>query len=107
MADRENLLTHVKEIYGTSPESPRPRFPNYAVLRHAENGKWYGLSMNLPRHCLHLAGTGERDVVNLKRAGVPGAFPAHHINERHWISLALGGTFPDEDCTGSWRKVFN
>lgn len=105
MADRESLLACVREKYATTPEFPWLRFPRYAVLRHAENGKWYGLIMNVPRHCLQLPGSGELDVVNLKSSsvsdmllgGVPGAFPAYHMNKRHWISLALDGTFPDAE----------
>ena len=55
--------------------------------------------------CLNLPGTGEVDVVNLKSSSVPdmllsgvaGAFPAYHMNKRHWITLALDGSFPDDE----------
>lgn len=105
MADRESLLAYVKEKYDITPEFPWLRFPRYAVLRHAGSGKWFGVIMDLPRHRLHLSGTDEMDIVNLKISdvagmlltGVPGAFPAYHMNKRHWISLALDGTFPDAE----------
>ena len=58
MADRESLLAYVKEKYATSPEFLWPRQPRYAVLRHAENGKWYGVLMNVRLRCLNLPGTG-------------------------------------------------
>ena len=105
MADRESLLAYVKEKYATSPEFLWPRQPRYAVLRHAENGKWYGVLMNLRACRLGLPGTGEVDVNNVKSpcapdmllSGVAGAFPAYHMNKRHWISLALDGSFPDAE----------
>lgn len=105
MTDRESLLAHVRETYGVTPDFPWLRSPRYAVLRHAGNGKWFGLIMDLPRQRLHLPGTGELDVVNLKSAsvpdillsGVPGAFPAYHMNKRHWITLALDGSFPEAE----------
>ena len=97
MADRESLLAHVRQKYATSPEFLWPRQPRYAVLRHAENGKWYGVLMNVRLRCLNLPGTGEVDVVNLKSSSVPdmllsgvaGAFPAYHMNKKHWISVRL------------------
>lgn len=105
MADRESLLAHVRQKYATSPEFLWPRQPRYAVLRHAENGKWYGVLMNVRARCLHLPGDGEVDVINVKSpfapdmllSGVAGAFPAYHMNKRHWISLALDGSFPDAE----------
>lgn len=105
MADRESLLAYAKEKYATSPEFLWPRQPRYAVLRHADNGKWYGVLMNVRARCLHLPGTGEVDVINVKTplapdmllSGVAGAFPAYHMNKRHWISLALDGSFPDDE----------
>lgn len=105
MADRENLLAYAREKYGTSPESLWPRQPRYVVLRHAENGKWYAVLMNVRARCLHLPGTGEVDVVNVKSpfapdmllSGVEGVFPAYHMNKRRWISLALDGSFPEEE----------
>ncbi|WP_346667256.1 MmcQ/YjbR family DNA-binding protein [uncultured Desulfovibrio sp.] len=30
-------------------------------------------------------------------SGVPGAFPAYHMNKRHWITLALDGSFPEAE----------
>lgn len=105
MADRESLLAYVKEKYATLPEFLWPRQPRYAVLRHAENGKWYGVLMSVRASRLGLPGTGEVDVVNVKSSfapdmllsGVAGAFPAYHMNKRHWITLALDGSFPEEE----------
>ncbi|WP_346667250.1 MmcQ/YjbR family DNA-binding protein [uncultured Desulfovibrio sp.] len=48
MTNRESLLAHVRETYGVTPDFPWLRSPRYAVLRHAGNGKWFGLIMDLP-----------------------------------------------------------
>lgn len=45
------------------------------------------------------------DVVNVKSPCAPdtllsggaGAFPAYHMNKRHWINLALDGSFPEDE----------
>ncbi|WP_300708117.1 MmcQ/YjbR family DNA-binding protein [uncultured Desulfovibrio sp.] len=108
MAHRESLLAWVQATYGTLPEYPWRQYPAYAVLRHAGHGKWYGLIMDLPRERLNLPGTGRVDVVNLKTScaagllvsGLPGVFPAYHMNKQHWITLALEGGLPDAELYG-------
>lgn len=114
MASRESLLAWVKATYGTEPDFPWRQYPAYAVLRHAAGGKWYGVIMDLPRERLSLPGTGRLDVVNLKTScaagllvsGLPGVFPAYHMNKRHWITLALDGSFPDDDLYGLVEESF-
>ena len=39
MSLREKLLAFAKKRYGTAPEYPWMRFPDYAVLRHADHPK--------------------------------------------------------------------
>ena len=56
MASREEILAYVKRKFQTEPDYPWRQYPEYAVLRHAESGKWYGVIMNLPRATLGLAG---------------------------------------------------
>ena len=48
--------------YGGAPEYPWMRFPDYAVFRHADSGKWYALVMDVPRKKLGLPGEGPAEV---------------------------------------------
>ena len=88
---------------------PWRQYPEYAVLRHAESGKWYGVIMNLPRATLGLAGKGDVEVVNLKCDHVldvllnsePGAvLPAYHMNKKHWLTIVLDGKFTAGELYG-------
>lgn len=105
MATRAEILAYVKNAFQTEPDYPWRRFPEYAVLRHAGSGKWYGVIMNLPKARLGLEGAGNIDVINLKSAHVldilvnsaSGALPAYHMNRKHWITLVLDGGFPDDE----------
>ena len=52
--------------YKTDPEYLWRRFPRYAVLRHDDNRKWYGLIMDVPRENLGLQGKERVDILNVK-----------------------------------------
>lgn len=106
MARREDILAYAARAFQTEPEHPWSQYPEYAVLRHAESGKWYALLMTLPRARLGLAGTGNVEVVNLKsdhvldillRSAPGSALPAYHMNKKHWITIVLNDAFPDEE----------
>ena len=45
---KEDLLQYAAKRYGTQPEYLWLSLPNYAVLRHADNRKWYALLMDVP-----------------------------------------------------------
>ena len=62
MPTRDELFAYVKATFGTEPDYPWPQEPEYAVLRHADNGKWYGIVMSVPLSKLGLPGKGnDRD----------------------------------------------
>ena len=64
--NKRRYFKHVKENFGTSPDYPFQKFPNYAALRHESNEKWYGLVMNVLPEKLGLDGDDEIDILNLK-----------------------------------------
>lgn len=105
MLTREDIFKHVKENYGTFPDYPWGKHPEYAVLRHASGGKWYGLVMKVLPKKLGLGGNEEIDVINLKcprelngilRNGRD-ILPAYHMNKEHWITLVLERTDSKEE----------
>ena len=101
---REALLMYVLQQYGTEPEFLWKSYPNYAVLRHADNRKWYAAVMNIPRQTLGLSGEGSVEVLNVKCSPdmlslfLPqaGFLPAYHMNKAHWLSVLLDGTVDQE-----------
>ena len=98
---RRGLFTHAAACYHDQPEYLWATAPNYAVLRHPENRKWYALVMDLPREKLGLPGGGITDVVELKcdpamagsLRGRPGILPGYHMNRENWITVLLDGSF--------------
>ena len=105
MVEREELLAYVKEKFNTNPDYSWLKYPEYAVLRHEVNGKWYGVIMNIPRIKLGLSGKGNAEILNLKcdtalnslLKSQDGIFPAYHMNKKHWITIDLDSLFSKEE----------
>ena len=68
-----------------------------AVLRHANNRKWYAIVMRVSRRKFGFDSDEVIDVVNLKLptemfgsfGAADGVYPAYHMNKLHWISVLL------------------
>jgi predicted DNA-binding protein (MmcQ/YjbR family) len=108
----ENL---VLQAYACTPDRPFSDDQDVLVFRHADNRKWFGIVMNIPKSKLGLADPGRIDIVNLKCPEQvlytirqePGVFPAYHMNKAHWVSVALDGSATDDTirflCEQSFR----
>ncbi|MCD7844677.1 MAG: MmcQ/YjbR family DNA-binding protein [Oscillospiraceae bacterium] len=102
--DRQRIFDYVKQTYGTEPEYLWVRYPSYAVLRHSDNRKWYGIIMDVPRNKLGLPGTDVTDVLDIKCDPLmadqlrqqPGFLPGYHMNKKTWVSIPLDGTVSDD-----------
>ena len=63
---REEVFRYVKKKYNSEIEYLWTRFPTYAIFRHSDNKKWYGLVMDIPCSRLGLPGEDIVDVLNVK-----------------------------------------
>jgi predicted DNA-binding protein (MmcQ/YjbR family) len=100
---REKVYGYVKRKYGSEPEYLWRRFPDYAVFRHEDNRKWYGLIMDVPRKNLGIPGEGRVDILNVKLDDLmladmlvqrEGYLRGYHLSRGNWISILLDGTVP-------------
>lgn len=97
---RQAVLDHAKESYDTSPQYPWTKYPSYAVLRHADNQKWYAVIMNISKDKLGIKEEGSTDILNIKCDPLmsgsllmeEGILPAYHMNKQNWLSVMLDGT---------------
>ena len=100
--NRQNVFDYAKKKYGTEPDYPWS--DNAAVLRHGDNGKWYGLVMEVRRDKLGLSGGGMVDVINVKCDPMlaaslrlqEGFHPAYHMNKEKWLTVRLDGSAPGD-----------
>lgn len=102
-ATRKNILKYVKDTYSVDPDYPWEDSKNFAVLRHTDNKKWFGLIMDINPEKLGLKDYKSDeiiDVINLKCDPLMigslvkdnGIFPAYHMNKNYWITVLLDGS---------------
>lgn len=103
---RSRLVGYIKNNYGSVPEHPWKKYPDYVVFRHPNNKKWFALIMDVPADKLH---NGDADtiidIINVKvRPELVGSlrlkdgvFPAYHMNKEHWVSVALNDSFNEDE----------
>ena len=103
---REQLFSYVKKKYNAAPEYLWMRFPNYAVFRHADNGKWFGIVINVSGEKLGLDDDVIVDILNVKLPDPllaemlvqqSGFYHGYHISRGNWVSILLDGSVPFEE----------
>ena len=94
---RGQILQYVKEKYGTVSEHLWLKYPDYEVLRHENEGKWYGIIMDIPKSKIGRQGNDVIDILVLKGkpedvihiCDMEGFAPAYHMNKKHWFTVVL------------------
>ncbi len=108
------LIAHVREKYGDGPEYLWEKFPDNAVFRRRDNGKWYGAVLTTAKEKLGMAGEGRIEILDLRADPrdaellVDGVriFKGWHMNKKHWISLPLDGTLSLEEIAGLLEESY-
>ena len=104
MISRKEIFFYAKDKYGIEPDYPWVRTPNYAILRHKANRKWFGAIVDITEDKLGLKGRKLIDALLLKcdpiligslRSEI-GILPGYHMNKEHWITVLLDGSYPKE-----------
>ncbi|SRR5574344_1180775 len=105
---RDDVFDYIKKEYLTEPEYLWKSFPDYAVMRHVGNRKWFAVIMNVKRGRL---GMDEEDayidiiVVKCDPAYADellrrdGFRPGYHMNQRNWVTVLLDNTVADGEIT--------
>ena len=94
---KSSFLEYCLDTYSTLPDYPFDEDFETAVLRHADNRKWYAIVMRVSRRKFGFESDEVIDVVNLKLptemfgsfGAADGVYPAYHMNKLHWISVLL------------------
>ncbi|CNE97042.1 MmcQ/YjbR family DNA-binding protein [Yersinia nurmii] len=102
---RDELFSYAREHFKSEPEYLWSKFPGYAVLRHHDGNKWFGIVMNVSGTKLGLNTDDELDILEVKARPEhigslrkkDGILPAYHMNKEHWVSVLLSGSLsPNE-----------
>ena len=108
------ILEYAREKYGDEPEYLWKDSPEYAVLRRADNRKWYVLIMQIPRKRLKLDGNDIVEVVDLRfdvdelprKVDGVSYFYGYHMNKKHWITILLDGSVPLDEILACVDKSY-
>lgn len=109
------LILHIKKTYGDEPQFLWERFPQCAIFRRRDSGKWYGVLMAISASKLGLDSDGDIEIINLRiapdsaseAASKEGYFEAYHMNKKHWISLNLNSALPMREIYARVAYSFN
>ncbi|ARJ43976.1 hypothetical protein B1H58_19255 [Pantoea alhagi] len=96
---KDTLFSYAREHFNAEPEYLWSNLPDYAVLRHHDGDKWFGIVMNVPGTKLGLKTDENIDILVVKirpeHLGSlrlkEGILPAYHMNKEHWVSVMLSG----------------
>ena len=96
-ASAQAVIGYAKTAFGDSLEFLWEGFPQDAVLRRKDSGKWYALFVRLKREKLWTGGKGEVDIAVMRALpeSIPAAIdgkhilPAYHMNKKSWLTAVL------------------
>lgn len=99
------VIEYVCETYRSELEYLWQRFPNNAVWRRPDNGKWFGALLVLAGRKLGLDSDEPVEIIDLRvrESELPllldgrRYFPGYHMNKRHWLTICLDGSVPVEE----------
>ena len=101
----EEIIAYVMSEYNNQPEFLWTKFPENAVLRRADTGKWYAALLVMPKERLGQTGKEKIEIIDLrekpdKLAGLIDSskyFPGYHMNKKHWYTVRLDGSVETEE----------
>lgn len=101
----KKIIAYAEKTYGSTPEFLWTRFPNNAVLRRSDVGKWYAALLTVAKEKLGLEGTQTAEIIDLRALPeeverlVDGEkyFPGYHMNKKHWYTICLNGSVSTEE----------
>lgn len=96
------IIDYVRAQYGDELEFLWKKFPDNAIWRRKDNGKWYGVILTVAKHKLGLPSDQVVEILDLRLepAQMPETvdheryFPGWHMNKKSWYTIILDHTVP-------------
>lgn len=101
----KSIIRYVSDTYGDELEYLWQKFPDNAVVRRADNKKWYAAFLTVTKNKLGKAGAEAVEIIDLRMRPediervVDGKkiLPGYHMNKKHWITICLDGSVENEE----------
>lgn len=99
------IIDYMREAYGDELEFLWPKFPDNAICRRQDTGKWYALIMTVSKDKLGIESQEKAEVIGLrlqpqllaKLLDGKRYFPGYHMNKKHWYTMLLDGSVAAEE----------
>lgn len=101
----KKVISHVYQTYGDELEFLWPKFPNNAIWRRKDSGKWYAALLVVSKKKLGIDSDDIVEIINLRMdpemliflVDNKKYYPGYHMNKRHWCTIILDGSVPLEE----------
>lgn len=108
------LIEHVSETYGDKLEFLWEKFPDNAVWRRKDTGKWYGAILTVAKNKLVGSSSYVAEIVDLRvqpeklneLLDKEHYYPGWHMNKKSWYTVILEDEIPDEELFQRVRESF-
>lgn len=99
------LIEFVRSRYGDDPEFLWDRFPDNAIWRRKDNGKWYGVILTVKGSKIGMDTDKTAEITDLRMdpsqaedmLAKDNYRPGWHMNKKSWYTLALDDSVPDDE----------
>lgn len=103
--DKNGLIELFRQVYSTEAEYLWEDTPDACVFRRQDNRKWFGVILCVSGKRIGLETDDMVDILDVKCEPLmigsllekPGYFLAYHMNKKHWLTILLDGSVPEED----------
>ncbi|MCD7890106.1 MAG: MmcQ/YjbR family DNA-binding protein [Oscillospiraceae bacterium] len=107
-------MEHVSETYGDKLEFLWEKFPDNAVWRRKDTGKWYGAILTVAKNKLVGSSSYVAEIVDLRvqpeklneLLDKEHYYPGWHMNKKSWYTVILEDEIPDEELFQRVRESF-
>ena len=104
-AQTKELIKYVRNKYGDEPEYLWKKFPDNAVWRRKDTGKWYGTLLSVSTNKLGIVPGKMAEIIDLriqpenmeKLIDQNLYFPGWHMNKKNWYTMILDGSISFEE----------
>lgn len=113
--DAHSVIKYVKDKYGDELEFLWEKFPDDAVLRRKDTGKWYAALLVISKRKLGLDSDDIIYIIDLRidpevlPTLIDGKkyFAGYHMNKKNWITICLDGSVPVDEICDLLDKSYN
>ena len=104
-AQAQKAIDFVHKTYGDELEFLWKKFPDNAVWRRKDTGKWYGAILTVAGNKIGLETGNIVEIIDLRMKADcakeilsrPHYLPGWHMNKKSWFTLVLDGGINDEE----------